>query len=113
MKPLKSAAGLIACGLLYCAASTFAQRSNEVRRAQPVDDTPIPRALPVDAPTPPPRRAPPPPAPSPTPRPSATPPPPDEDQPQPESSANQQQEAPDQRQLEYANGLFARKLYDL
>lgn len=114
MNQLKNAAAFLACGLLLGANElALAQRSTEVRRAQPVDDTPIPRALPVDAPTPPPRKiSTPPPLPSATPRPVATP-PPDDDQPHAESSGGGEQEAPDQRQLEYANGLFARKLYDL
>ncbi|HMJ06145.1 MAG TPA: tetratricopeptide repeat protein [Chthoniobacterales bacterium] len=99
------------------------QRSNEVRRAQPVEETPIPRALPVEEATPAPRRIVPPPAvatpvprpsasslPSPpsTPRESASPPP----EPAPEEPSAEP-ESPDRRQLDYANALFGRKIYDL
>src|SRR4051794_25492437 len=110
MNQLKNAAAFLACGLLLGANQfVLAQRSAEVRRAQPVEETPIPRALPVDAATPPPRKTTtPPPLPTATPRPVGT--PPDEDQPHPESNPGAQQEAQDQRQLEYANGLFARKM---
>ncbi|HKP92863.1 MAG TPA: tetratricopeptide repeat protein [Chthoniobacterales bacterium] len=75
----------------------------EVRRAQPLEDPPTPRAVPFDTP-----------APSAKPRrsaePSAAPKPSDEaktEGPAPEP------EASDRRQLDYANGLFSRKLYDL
>ncbi len=125
MKPLKSALGVLGCGLLIASAeSASAQRRDEVRRAQPVEETPIPRALPVDAPTP---RKTMTPAPSATPRPSpvstpaptprpAPPPPADDDQehaPPAKQPENEPTEAADQRQLDYANGLFARKMYDL
>jgi len=59
-------------------ATTLAQWP-DVRRAQPVEEAPPPRALPIDETTPPPAETMP----------------------------------PDRRQLEYANALFTRKLYDL
>ncbi|MFN2475872.1 MAG: tetratricopeptide repeat protein [Chthoniobacterales bacterium] len=113
---------LVALLLVIAAGRARAQRPDEVRRAQPVIDPPVRRALPVDelTPTPTPRKpTPPPPAatPQPTPRPpapesSATPRPsvaqPDEP---PQSSG--ENDAPDRRQLDYANGLFAQKQYDL
>ncbi len=100
MKMRQSASSVLALLLVFAGAplTKAQQRSTEVRRAQPADDTPVPRALPAG-----------------TPRPSATPrsitteatdeltstePPPDA-------------EASDQRQLDYANALFGRKLYDL
>ncbi|HEV3409129.1 MAG TPA: tetratricopeptide repeat protein, partial [Chthoniobacterales bacterium] len=127
---------LIACATAQVA---FAQRSNEVRRAQPVEETPIPRALPVNPPapgvSPTPRRAltpapaTPPPAIAPSAAPVATPrpsvpaatasprpsPPPESEAPPPapEQPAQVESEAPDRRQLDYANALFGRKLYDL
>ena len=137
MKTIKSAAGVLACGLIFAAQFAFAQqRSTEVRRAEPVDDNAIPRALPVNTPTPSPsprkpapaqtqapQRAPAPPPPAPTatarPAPVATatphPPPPkeDEDQPRPAPESSSEGESADQRQLDFANGLFSRKMYDL
>lgn len=104
MKTLQSAMSVLVLLLVATVAPLArAQRSTEVRRAQPVDDTPVPRALPAES------------VPSPTPRKSATPrsvtteatdaltsePPPAET------------ESPDKRQLDYANALFGRKLYDL
>lgn len=67
--------------------ATAQKKTPEVRRAQPVTDTP--------APSPPPKRTP------------AEPPPTENESPSTEP------EASDRRQLDYANGLFARKLYDL
>src|SRR5436190_14992469 len=78
--------------LLWTASVAFAQSQPEVRRARPVDEPPAPRALPAD-----------------------------------ESidralrslkdeslePRGREDEASDQRQLDYANGLFTRKLYDL
>jgi TolA-binding protein len=63
-----------------------------VRRARPVDEPPVARALPLDE------------LDTATPRRSA------EDAPE---SRTRESEAPDRRQLDYANGLFTRKLYDL
>ncbi|MDQ6624151.1 MAG: tetratricopeptide repeat protein, partial [Verrucomicrobiota bacterium] len=114
---MKSAASVLACGFILATAErASAQHSTEVRRAQPIEETPIPRALPVNPPTPvaspPPRKiAPPAPAPSATPHPSAS---ADDDQTKTEPSADaHQDDAPDRRQLDYANALFGRKLYDL
>ena len=82
-------AGLIA--LLVCVTPVLAQRSSEVRRAVPVQETPAPRAEPALPPTS---------------EPSQTEP---EHPPAPSGEA----ESPDRRQLEYAKALYSRKLYDL
>jgi TolA-binding protein len=87
------AASLWGLAMLLCTASiAFAQSEPEVRRALPVDEPPVRRALPVD----------------------------DSVDRVLRSLRNQgseptarQAEGADQRQLDYANGLFARKLYDL
>jgi TolA-binding protein len=131
MKMLRSATGLIGLVVIFGSGSVAdAQRQPEIRRAQPVDQTPIPRALPVDDPPAPaatttPRRVLPPPSVAPqqatrppvteppvTPRPTAAPAstPPVQDAPAPVIT---KPEAPDRRQLDYANALFGRKLYDL
>jgi TolA-binding protein len=86
--------------LIFFAAIPFAvaqQNTPEVRRAQPVNEPPTPKAVPFDTPVPSakPRRSPPESAAS------------DTEGPAPES------EGSDRRQLDYANGLFSRKLYDL
>ena len=89
MKRARSAHSFVA--LLLSATAVLAQYP-EIRRAQPVEETPILRGVPVDQPPPPvgpPGEAEMPPA------------PPEETIP------------PDRRQLEYANALYARKLYDL
>ena len=112
MSASRSARSVLALGSICAALSTAAaQRSSEVRRAQPVEDAPL-RALPADAPTPIPRRsATPAPAPTaaPTPRPNDT----DELSAPDEPPSSAEVEAPEQRQLNYANALFGRKLYDL
>ena len=116
------------CGLVVIFATAepaLAQRQPEVRRAEPVQQSPVPRALPVDEPppaaTPSPRKIPSPSAaPQPTQRPVAEP----TAAPRPGAAASTpsgaapegataEPEAPDRRQLDYANALFARKLYDL
>jgi len=82
----------------------------EVRRAVPVQQTPVARAIPVQ--TPPPATPPnvmralpvPPTTEIPVPSPSAAP---------NENLSSEGREAPEREQLNYANGLFARKLYDL
>ena len=93
MKIRQSLIGLLGLAVLLCTASgSFAQSGPEVRRARPVDEPPVPRALPAgesidrvlrslkeDSSEPPARET----------------------------------EGADRRQLEYANGLFTRKLYDL
>ena len=138
MKPLRTATSLVGLVVIFGTAEFVPaqQRSNEVRKAQPVTDPPIARALPVDqppaTPTPPrrfpapgqqPAQQPPPqqqptarpaaPAPTATPRPSI--PEPAPEQPPTEASAPQptETESADRRQLDYANALFGRKLYDL
>ncbi len=105
--------------VLTLAVPVGAQRPDEVRRAQPVTDPPVRRALPIEedeptaTPAPSPRRIPPPAAvPQSTPRalaPEAAEPPPAPAR-DPSSDDN---DAPDRRQLDYANGLFAQKQYDL
>jgi len=90
MRGATSLLGLVM--LLYTAGIAFAQSEPEVRRARPVDEPPIRRALPAD----------------------------DSIDRVLRSLKDQDSETPgreaegaDQRQLDYANGLFARKLYDL
>ncbi|MBA3830666.1 MAG: tetratricopeptide repeat protein [Chthoniobacterales bacterium] len=107
--------------LLLAAPLAFAQNEPPVRRAIPVHEPPVARALPVEASeaqpaeTPTIRRALPVPeepetiAPTPSPAPAAA---PNEAAPN-ESPADENAESPDQAQLNYANGLFGRKLYDL
>jgi TolA-binding protein len=93
MKITRSPAGLLGLAMLLCAANVaLAQWEPEVRRARPIDEPPAPRALPADESIDRVLR----------------------------SLKEDSSEAPkresqggDQRQLEYANGLFARKLYDL
>src|SRR5881275_855930 len=93
MKMRQSLAGPVGLAMLLCTASgSFAQSAPEVRRARPVDEPPVPRALRADESI-------------------------DrvlrslkEDSSEPSS---RETEGAEQRQLEYANGLFARKLYDL
>src|SRR4026208_2145211 len=79
MKLFRRAAGFVLAGLLMIGAL-----AREGRRAQPFNDPPLPRALPVDEA-----------------------PPGLEDRPSTPEQPN------DKRQLEYANALFARKMYDL
>src|SRR4030095_5214746 len=93
MKITRSPAGLLGLAMLLCAANVaLAQWEPEVRRARPIDEPPAPRALPADESI-------------------------DrvlrslkEDSSQ---APKRESQGGDQRQLEYANGLFARKLYDL
>ena len=105
---------------LFASAQAPAQTPTPIRRAVPVDQVPVARAIPVDrdetaGPTPTIRRALPvpevaeaipPPA---TPMPAPSEPAPNASGPAPDEST----ESPAQNQLEYANGLFGRKLYDL
>src|SRR5215208_2152840 len=96
MKTRRSAAGLLGLAMLLAAASiAIAQSEPEVRRARPVDESPIPRALPADESV-------------------------DrvlrslkEESSTPSQPSQHEGEGAAQRQLEYANGLFTRKLYDL
>jgi TolA-binding protein len=93
MKITRSAAGLLGLGMLLSITSVlYAQLPPEVRRARPVDEPPIPRALPVEE------------------LPARPAHPPAEDFSEPPVREG---EGSDERQLEYANGLFARKLYDV
>jgi TolA-binding protein len=81
MKLSRRCAGFVLAGLLLVSDFSWAQ---EVRRAQPFIEPPVPRALPVDESTPP-----------------------------PEERSSTPEQPSDKRQLEYANALFARKMYDL
>jgi TolA-binding protein len=92
MKAARSAIGPLGLAMLFSmAGAALAQGPPpEVRRARPVDEPPVARALPVDEPT--------------LPR------PPVEDFSEPPT---RESDAPDRRQLDYANALFTRKLYDL
>lgn len=109
MKTKRGAVCLVQAALiLLVLPAALAQRTPEVRRAQPVEDPPIAKAVPFDPPAPSarPRSTVPPSIPEPKPN------LPNPEQPSPES-APVETEAPDRRQLDYANGLFSRKLYDL
>ena len=104
MKTRRGAVCLVPAALIFFAipAALAQQRTPEVRRAQPVEEPPAVRAVPADTP---PRRI----APSvPDPNAPAT----NPEQVSPESPPAET-EAPDRRQLDYANGLFSRKMYDL
>jgi TolA-binding protein len=93
MKIARSPAGLLGLAmLLWTASVAFGQSQPEVRRARPVDEPPAPRAAPADESIDRVLRS-----------------------LKDESSEPRAREgeASDQRQLDYANGLFARKLYDL
>ena len=93
MKRARSGAGLLGLALLLSMASAvFAQWQPEVRRARPADEPPVARALPLEE------------------TPAREPSPPAEESSQPPV---RESEAPDRRQLDYANALFTRKLYDL
>jgi len=93
MKTARSASGLFGLFMLLCLpGGILAQSQPEVRRAQPINEPPVARALPFEEP------------PTPFPRRSA------EDSSGP---ITRDSEAPDRRQLDYANALFTRKLYDL
>ncbi|PYI98043.1 MAG: hypothetical protein DMF00_13030 [Verrucomicrobia bacterium] len=93
MKMRQSLAGPLGLAMLLCTASgSFAQSAPEVRRARPVDEPPVPRALPADESIDRVLRS------------------------LKEDSSEapaREPEGADRRQLDYANGLFTRKLYDL
>src|SRR2546429_7305852 len=92
MKITSSPAALGLAMLLWTASGSFAQSQPEVRRARPVDEPPVPRALPADESIDRALRS------------------------LKEDSSElpaRETEGADRRQLEYANGLFTRKLYDL
>ncbi len=99
MKIARCAGGLVGLvvALILSAGPVVAQNYPEVRRAQPADEPPVARALPVDQP------------PVPRPRDSHAPPAERESS----EAAPEETESPDRRQLDYANALFLRKLYDL
>jgi TolA-binding protein len=105
MKTRRGAHCLLQAALIFATLSVAVaqQKTPEVRRAQPVNEPPTPKAVPFDTPAPSakPRRSPP--EPSDAPKPSTN----ESEGPAPEP------EASDRRQLDYANGLFSRKLYDL
>src|SRR5215216_3803766 len=92
MKIIRSPAGVLALVTLLSVSVASAQFEPEVRRARPIDEPPAPRAVPADQPIDRGLRS-----------------------LKEESSETpaREGEAPDQRQLEYANALFTRKLYDL
>src|SRR5881275_1153559 len=93
MKMRQSLAGPVGLAMLLCTASgSFAQSAPEVRRARPVDEPPVPRALPADDSIDKVLRS---------------------LKDQQSEPSSRETEGADQRQLDYANGLFARKLYDL
>src|SRR5947209_927321 len=98
MKRARCASGLFGLvALILSAGPVVAQNYPEVRRAQSADEPPVARALPVDQP--------------PVPRPRASHAPPAERDASEAAPAGT--ESPDRRQLDYANALFLRKLYDL
>jgi TolA-binding protein len=93
MKITRSAAALLGLAMLLSIATIVrGQWEPEVRRARPVNEPPIPRALPVEE------------------LPARPAHPPAEDF---SESPVREGEGSGERQLEYANGLFARKLYDV
>lgn len=81
MKSVRRRAGILVVLLLCGVDVAFAQ---EIRRAVPFNEPPVPRALPVE-----------------------------EETPLPEEKPLNPEQPNDKRQLEYANALFARKMYDL
>jgi TolA-binding protein len=92
MKFARRAAALCELAILLVVGGVaVAQRAPDVRRAQPVDEQPVRRAVPIDEST----------APAPYPV---------EQAPEP---VRPETEAPNRRQIDYANALFTRKLYDL
>ena len=108
MKTRRGVVCLVQAALIF-GATPFAlaqQRTPEVRRAQPVDEPPTPKAVPFDTPasSAKPRRSSPP-EPTAAPKPSK-----DENDSEPPTTES---EGSDRRQLDYANGLFSRKLFDL
>ena len=93
MNITRGAASLFGLAMLLCTASiAIAQSEPEVRRARPVDEPPVRRAVPADESIDKVLRS------------------LKDDVSEPSSGET---EGADQRQLDYANGLFTRKLYDL
>jgi len=107
MKTMRRAAG-VAVVAAATALLANAQSGPPVRRAQPVDSPPVARALPADDATPTPAR-----------KPRSSPTPNDNNSPDHEASQSDGDTSPaeaqgqDKRQLDYANALFGRKMYDL
>src|SRR3954467_13421493 len=103
MKTRRGAVCLLQAALIFAATplGLAQQRTPEVRRAQPVDEPPTPRAATYDTPVPSakPRRSPP--------EPSAAPKPSNNDNPEPPAA---DAEASDRRQLSYATGLYSLQL---
>jgi TolA-binding protein len=98
------------------AVTLCAQVDPPVRRAQPANEPPVARAVPFDTPTPtatPRARRADPVAEQPPPAARPKPPADDDAADAPKRSADEEGESPEQRQLNYANALFGRKLYDL
>jgi TolA-binding protein len=94
MKTKRGLASLLGLAMLFWTASiAIPQSQPEVRRARPVDEPPVPRALPAHESVDRVLRA-------------------LKEQESSEPSQHEGEEAA-QRQLDYANGLFTRKLYDL
>ncbi|PYL22430.1 MAG: hypothetical protein DMF44_11020, partial [Verrucomicrobia bacterium] len=93
MNITRGAAGLVGLAmLLWTASIAIAQSEPEVRRARPVDEPPVRRALPADESIDKVLRS---------------------LKDEASEPSSRETEGAEQRQLEYANGLFARKLYDL
>ncbi len=101
MKRARCAGGVVGLvALILSAGLVVAQNYPEVRRAQPVDEPPVVRALPVDQPPVPRLR-------------DSHAPPAEIPRARDSEAAPAETESPDRRQLDYANALFLRKLYDL
>jgi TolA-binding protein len=83
MKLSRRWAGFVLAGLLSVSDFSWAL-AQEIRRAQPFIEPQVPRALPIDEATPP-----------------------------PDDRPSTSEQPTDKRQLEYANALFTRKMYDL
>ena len=101
---MKTGRGAICLVLAAVSITPFAavaqqQKTPEIRRAQPVEEPPTPKAVPFDTPLP-------------SPRPKRSPAEPPRSTSESEGPSTEP-EASDRRQLDYANGLFSRKLYDL
>ena len=96
MRIARGVAGLLGLAISFCIITAVPAQQRtppEVRRAQPANEPSAPRAMPADQPT-------------------ATPPASSSTELSTEPSAPDT-ESPPRRQLEYANALFTRKLYDL
>ena len=95
----RRSAGILLAAI-FC--TSVVSKAQEVRRAQPIGEPPVPRALPADNTSPPVLRRPP---------------PPDTNTGDSDGTVEERPSTPEQpsdkRQLEYANALFSRKMYDL